>query len=377
MKTALFICNSYLQLFNAINLTMQSLKDTKVDVIITDHSVGSFAVTDRLRQVSVFDMVFEVSDCDYSNYVGYTSAHSKACVKLMESMGSYFGKKRLIHGAAALWNGDGSYDSLYIANYNRFSKGVFFRLLQRNSKLKLYMFDEGWFTYTINMLQQGKFDSMINRFFPCYAIAHQHLAQLWLYEPELLQASYGVSVCRIPPITPQHHAVRKIINFVFDYENMVDTYDEPFLFFEESFFQDGITNGDLDVVLQISKQVGKDNLLVKRHPRNRVNRFEAAGIKTNQVAGIPFEVICMNMPDMVNKTFLSISSTAALTPKLILNAHPKTILLYKAIDFPIRTLSSQFTEYIRRFKTLDESMQLYTPNSLEDLQTLIQSKSKA
>lgn len=55
---------------------------------------------------------------------------------------------------------------------------------------------------------------------------------------------------------------------------------------------------DVELIEALADKVGKQNMMVKIHPRNPVNRFEKLGYKTNHNTAIPWEVIVMNTDDI-------------------------------------------------------------------------------
>jgi len=121
-----------------------------------------------------------------------------------------------------------------------------------------------------------------------------------------------------------------LYNEVFKYDPSVDSYEEPIIFFEESYYADGYDVNDVEMVDKIADIVGKENLFIKTHPRNPENRFKKLGYKTNKNTSIPWEVICMNI-DLSNKTLVTIASVAAIVPATMLGKKYKGILLMKVI----------------------------------------------
>ena len=77
----------------------------------------------------------------------------------------------------------------------------------------------------------------------------------------------------MPKIDAGDAAFRSLVNRAFGYEISTDRYDRKYLFFEESFFADHYPINDPELVDRLAQRVGKENLMVKIHPRNPVNRF--------------------------------------------------------------------------------------------------------
>ena len=83
----------------------------------------------------------------------------------------------------------------------------------------------------------------------------------------------------------------------------------------------------LDSILQaITTCFGIDNIIIKKHPRDTTpNQNEYTYYKYN---GLPFESICMNS-NISSKLIVVVRSTAAITPKLLLDQEPRVIATYK------------------------------------------------
>ena len=81
---------------------------------------------------------------------------------------------------------------------------------------------------------------------------------------------------------------------------------------EEAFFDDKIPSNDLELVLRIAEIVGKDQMIIKLHPRNKVNRFQEYGFQTMQHTQVPWEITLMD-EDITDKILFTISSIALIT----------------------------------------------------------------
>ena len=74
---------------------------------------------------------------------------------------------------------------------------------------------------------------------------------------------------------------------------------------------------------------GKENVLVKRHPRDGSALHPDIHYYPN--SSVPIELICANN-DMSEKVIVCFSSTAAATPKLLFDQEPYVILLYRLVN---------------------------------------------
>ena len=117
-------------------------------------------------------------------------------------------------------------------------------------------------------------------------------------------------------------ATLELLNRLFRYDKLGDRYDFPVVFFEESYPCDGVDIGDVALLDRVAKLVGKENVLVKIHPRNQVNRFALAGYRTNQDTSVPWELVALNH-SFAGTVFLTVGSSAATNPWCVLAFPPR------------------------------------------------------
>ena len=101
------------------------------------------------------------------------------------------------------------------------------------------------------------------------------------------------------------------------------------VFFEESYPCDGVDIGDVALLDRVAKLVGKENVLVKTHPRNQVNRFALAGYRTNQDPSVPWELVALNH-SFAGTVFLTVGSSAATNPWCVLGIPAKAVFFVGA-----------------------------------------------
>ena len=85
---------------------------------------------------------------------------------------------------------------------------------------------------------------------------------VYLFTPELMDWKPCSAIRRIKKIDPDNKEMVKVFNKAFGAETLSDNYSEKYIFFEESYFADGICVEDEEILDKISNIVGKDNLFV-------------------------------------------------------------------------------------------------------------------
>ena len=153
---------------------------------------------------------------------------------------------------------------------------------------------------------------------------------------------------QIESISDNKAEITKTLNAIFNYNSIHDKYDEKVIFFEESYVADGIIVNDIELVECLAKIYGKENIIVKIHPRNPENRFKKLGYKTNVDTNIPWEVIALNI-DLDTKILVSMTSTAVVSSFLLFHSNAKMIMEYKYFSIDNERLSKTI-EVIEKIK---------------------------
>ena len=89
--------------------------------------------------------------------------------------------------------------------------------------------------------------------------------------------------------------------------------------------------GDVALMDRVAELVGKENIFVKIHPRNRENRFEQAGYATNRDTAMPWELIVLNS-SFERTLFMTVGSSAATNPYTIFGIPAKVVFLCELVE---------------------------------------------
>ena len=77
-------------------------------------------------------------------------------------------------------------------------------------------------------------------------------------------------------------------------------------------FEGGVPIGEYAVVEQVARLVGKDNLLIKQHPRDPRTLYRDNGFHVDDNSAVPWEAIQLSM-DFHDHVLLTATSTAPLS----------------------------------------------------------------
>lgn len=367
-KRVLFLCNTVYQTMVALWLKHRLMPDRTVDLIVTDHMNGAAQLRDRIEQLGIYDRVFFAQTLPEARYAVQRSSWQEHRGRLDPMW--------LVRQYVPL--NDRDYDELFIANFDGFSQLLLTGLSHRNPGLRLSVFEDGLSTYCLFEQFYRSFETFyvtpsdpirkflherVYRLRPLYG----NLSRLLVFNPDCMQWDPGCPVVEAPKIDTGDQAFRTLVNRAFGYENSRDRYDRKYLFFEESFFADHYEVNDVELVEQLAQRVGKENVMVKIHPRNPVNRFAEKGYKTNVDTSIPWEVILLNLEDVSDMVFVTVASSTILNPIMIFGKRIRAYSLYPCLTKIPPVLQGRSWEFLNRlFETYSDMITLC--DSMEQIQ---------
>jgi hypothetical protein len=274
------------------------MQDAEVDLMISDHFAGSNKIFDRLKGgASFFSQTMYVNDLDFCKRRGQFSDRQGGYLYNLDI-------KNLVEQFVKL---EKKYDELWIANWEEFANAAF-NYIRRylNHKVQCVFYEDGPTSYcwdwkwVVPELQHSKFTRLHEKIRLNIMFTHDYLSAYYVLDPSVMVIDPGCKVKKIPSLPIQERQFVEGVNNVFGYDGKENIFDKKVIFFEEWFHEDGYEVGDEKVVDLIADIVGKDNLMIKRHPRATDNRWSRNGYITNGSSGIPWEVIALNQ-DMSDK----------------------------------------------------------------------------
>lgn len=330
MYKNLIIANTYFQLITAINLSINHFNNDENDLILTDRSVGMQEVGKKLKKYKVFNNIFYIQSKDICTDKN----------KLKKYLTYLFNRKKIIGSLLKE-----KYDCLLFFNYDLLTYSVFDELSNKNKDLICKRYEEGYIAY-VKETKNNNLNQTIRKILFRKNL-EKSIKSMYLYHPDLLCYDLKYKTEQIKLLNKEDEKLKEICNYIFDYKK--ETIKQKYIFFEESFFCDNKGVEDMELILKIADIVGKDNLLVKLHPRNKIDRFKKYGIQTNKTIGIPWEVIQMNN-DFSDKVFITISSGSVLASKLYFGDNINTYLLFNCTEKMSDMVTEETIQYLKKMK---------------------------
>lgn len=355
------VCTHF-QLIIAIIMKTIMFPDKIADIIIHDHSNGYVKVANRLKKFNIFRHVWIAETKEYIK----RNNRYKQGIKILLNSDDIIRKTCSIDSY--------SYDEYYFYNFTLFNVMMYYKLKKEKHNLICRRFEEGYGAL-LNFCDFNNGSANLLR--KLEKIHHNYsidsVNRMYTFEPELSCFDDQHFALPIPKLKKECESVKFILNNIFDY-NEDEIFSKKYIYFEESYFADSIDIDDVELVLKIANLVGKENLMVKLHPRNPIDRFTELGIKTIGQSGCPWEVIAMNH-DFSNNVFLTIASASVLSPRIIFDDNIPTFMLYNCTKVLSPMLQKEnFQKFIEKFRSKYGKSGFYIPNNFEDFQNILRKR---
>lgn len=346
----IFFVNTVYQLFLVINMKLQNVVEGEADLVVSNHTPSLKQYLSNLKNSGLFRKLFYKDSLSIvTNFWQATEADKREAFYKIERDC----KKGEIDFT--------EYDALYTANFSVYINAIYYSF----PHMSVYFYEDGASVCAVDWRKSFSKYSYIHGFMSIF----DHISGVYLNSPELMSVDLGWPLIQLPKIEKSDTQVRKIYNSIFQYDGSF--HFPPFVFVEQSFQVDNVTNNDLDFMQAACDIVGYDNFLVKAHPRNTVNRPFETGCSRKIECVLPFELLLLNsQPD--ETVFITVSSTSLISPWVLFGEKPRTILLYKAVTGGINISAiDQYDVYLDRFVKKYQCRELMVPQSMNEYRKML------
>ncbi len=225
---------------------------------------------------------------------------------------------------------DESYDEFIFFNYGVDTVAFYNLLVKKNLKLKVSCIEEGILSYGM------KFDSGHGKITEISYFTRKllgkpnlkdNLNNFYCFYPTLYRGSLiPVQVPRVGVGSETANLLKTI------FSPDISGYTQKYIFFTSVYdFEGGNSIGEYELVCKVAEIVGKENLLVKIHPRDCRTIYIDNGFNVDKNSSIPWEAIQL-AGDFSEYIFLTVNSASVLAGSFM-SEHPiRTYYLYKLCD---------------------------------------------
>lgn len=356
----LFICETFYSLMNILVIIHETQeKQIPSDILFTEASDFS-KIIPKIQKSGLFHNTFYMQD-------------SKKRIAEINQMDMQ--EKEQVAKDPRLYLEDvglaNDYTDLWVALDKMFSKLLYYCLIKNKSQPAIHIYEEGLGTY-LQTFQIPTYDYIPHSVVYKEKSFYCNIADIYLYEPALyLGNTLGVPVKSLPRTGFQKEDFKQFLCDIFGTIQLPP--NRPIIFFEECMTGDGRMVNDIDLLYELESLVGRENIAVKRHPRNAVDRLSKLGFYVMENATIPWEIILLTN-DVSNKLFVSIASTTCFSSMITYEKKAKAILLKSMLVGRVPFLdATEFQKFLDKSTQLfnQDELCIYQPQSVEELAEII------
>ena len=355
-------CQTPFQVIVSLLIRKQYSDNTqRFDIVIVNSFSGYEKIARKLQEKNVFDNVYVAEVKDFILAKGKLNNVKKAGYILMP--------KHLIR--KHLPNIAGKYDEMFCWNYDTFTAS--FRSVYSNkiSKIKLNIFDEGYITYlpvsdTIPKRGFMKIIDILNILKGMPSIKRENVYAYYLLEPEAAFFQTDAKVYEIDRKQKNEKEFVELIDYLFDAADEVKKYDRKYIILEEALLANVPDVNDEKVFDNIINAVGKENVLIKLHPRTNKDRFTEKGVKTIGQSGVPFEALAL-CGDFSNKVLIGISCGTIPTYRMLFGEDFDGYMLFKYVKPNVPWFKDKYVGFWDRLEAQVGNRGIHFPNTEKEL----------
>lgn len=323
--SVLFLCNTYYQFIVASQLKLTQFKEDEVYLILSDHSKNAKYVVERVKSTNLFKDVFFVETFE-DNKKGLTKKRLPITIPSI-----ILGKNKKFKRLESL-----NIDHFIYYNYTFTVQQIFSVLYENNRRLKCSRMEEGVLAYKMHFNDDkfylGKKKSslfFIGRKILCKRNLYECVNDFYCFQPDFYNGI--LNSVKIEPVSSDGQ-LKDFLVKAFDIRLSENDYKEKYIFFTSVYdFEGGEPIGEYELVCKVADLVGKENLLIKTHPRDTRTIYEDSGFTVDKNSSIPWEATQLSR-DFSDKVFLTVNSGSVLAGSFLSGNPPKTFFMHRCCN---------------------------------------------
>ena len=357
-----FIVQTPYQLIVSLMIKQQFCnKLDQLDLIITDTFSNYDKVSEKINNLNIFSNVYIVKLKD-------SLLPQKRKINNLKKLYYILHPKKMVK--KYLENID-DYDEMYCWNYDAFTANLrsYFSFIDKN--IKVYLFEDGYVSYLPidEVIPKRGFLKIIetrNKICGKRNITRENIDGLFLLDPSLLIYTPNFEIFKIDRSLIKTKEFKNMIDSIFNVRKSLKDYDRKYIIFEEYHPE----YNDEEVFKKIIEIVGKENVLIKLHPRRTENRFKELGIKTLGSDGVPFEALALTN-DFSNNVLISIGSGSVISYRMLFGNDMHGYLLFKFAGSNLKQFEKKYMEFWDNLESKDFDKGIHMPNSINQFIEMI------
>lgn len=343
MRNIIIYAGNTYQIINAINLRVSVYRNDRVILVLQDCMNDTLSIVNNMTDNNIFDELFYFEERNYSRMT-----------RVFNILRMVFGTMNKKYKRVAMLKCD-----FYIAtNIQHDDYNILYEMLcKKNPNMECLWIEEGPLVFedTFDICKSaGKTLPVAQRIRRLLGkpVAYEQIKRIMVSNSDKYHGSFERVI--IPSLVDNVDILKNVLKSVFLIPDTGLKYSEKYIFFASvGGFEANGSIGEVEIVEQIANKVGKENLIVKKHPRDRTMNYYRTGLKIDERDSIPWEVMQL-CGDFSKNVFLTVNSASVLSVNLEMPNPIKTFFLYKCCHYE----NNEFL--LGEFKRIEEKLSAFS-----------------
>ena len=349
----LFLCDQTLEFFNIIVILQKMELEGERDIVFSDKNDFS-KYENKVKETGLFSNIYNIKIKDIEKEFWDLNDSEKYNLIVTPK------------GIVSFPEYTETYTDIWINIDSVHAQLQYYNCINNGMNPKIHLICEGIGNYTrkisdVEKNQEWHEEYKENSYY-------NHVLDNYIYMPELYVGEPDIELQEIPRISQEDKELHDILTFILGKGNLPK---EKYIFFETPLYDMGIMNNELELFENIAEIVGKENIIVKRHPRNSIDRFSCLGYKVLPNSILPWEALLVNnYIEVQQKIGISIFSQTCFSPFLIFDIPIHIVCLLDLMRHPVHWYARpEWVKYHKNFiENINmEKIQYHCPNNQEEL----------
>ena len=351
-KRFVYLCPTLLSLMNSIVTQLTVNKYYPADIVFEDTSDFS-EISRKLMKHGIFENCY---------FYDFLEGKAKYSAMMQEEKHKVDRKPSRLFRLPAFVH---TYSDLCVNLDSYAPKFFYYGLLEKGMSPKVHFVSEGTATYSMDFANTMN-DKMDHDHYGEKAFL-KNIQNVYMYKPELYTGGADfITLVNLPEYSTLPEEVHNKIAEIF---GTPDPIQEKLIFFEGAFWGDGMLVDELELLFAIADHIGKENIIIKRHPRNTIDRFTPLGFKVMPNQTLPWEVMIKDI-DLSEKVLVSVASFTCFSAMEMYGRISRSLLLQNIMRGRVYFLEN--AGYKRFFRTAEqlfnaEKIVSWNPKSIREM----------
>jgi len=355
-KRYLYLCDQTFEFFNILNLQCNKFREIEADILFSDKNKFD-DVIENVAETGLFQNIYTIEVKEFENTF------------YRRKWGEQFEIVKNPRAYLQFPEYENTYTDIWINIDNIHAKLEYYNLTKLGMRPRIHFIQEGVGNYTrVPSLseQEKKWEKSYGEL-----SFSKNIQDNYIYRPSVFSGK-DMKNMELPPISVENEEFLRVVEKIYGRQSLPE---EKFIFMESSLYDMQIMSNEMELAEMLAAYAEKENFIVKRHPRNKMDRFTPLGYKVMPETNVPWEVLILeNQKEIREKVVCSVFSQTLFSPLDVFGIDARGVMLIKMLRHHVFWYEKkEWQEYINKMvrEANQGSMKIYVPESEVELKEAV------